>query len=274
MPSPTNNPYSNLFTLQYLLPFFYGLVIFIIGFILAKILSSTLVRISAKHTSRQQQMLIKKISKYFIIIIFLAAALQQIGFNLSVLLSAAGVITVAVSFASRTAFSNIISGLFLLFEKPFKIGDTITINNISGEIVNIDLLSIKVRTFDNTLVRFANENILKTPITNLSFYETRRFDFKLGVDYKSNLSNVFLVLNDIAKNNQFALSDPEATISILGYGESSIELQFSVWSNRTDFAALKKSLQQEVKETFDKQNIIIPYPHRVIEMISEPINMD
>ncbi len=250
----------DFFPKEHLVSIIYAILTVIAGFIIGNIASNGITKAVKKHASAQQLMLLRKLVKYFIIIIFVFSALQQVGFTLSVLLSAAGVLTVAVSFASQTAFSNIISGIFLIIERPFKVGDSISINGNIGEVLTIDLLSIKIRTADNTLIRIANEQLLKTPITNLSFYNTRRFDLKVGVSYNDDLEKVFTLLKDIAAKQPLALNDPEPKIFILGFGNSSIDLQFSVWCLRTDLAEFKNELQQAVKRTFDEHGINIPYP--------------
>ena len=115
---------------------------------------------------------------------FCVSALRELGFKLSVLLGAAGVLTVAVGFASQTSASNIISGLFLLGERPFSVGDVIRVGSTTGEVLSIDLLSAKLRTFENLFVRIPNETLIKSEVTNLSRLPVRRLDLKIGIAYK------------------------------------------------------------------------------------------
>ena len=98
-------------------------------------------------------MLLQPGSFYLILCLFLVSALVELGFSLGVLVGTAGILTVAIGFASQTSMSNLISGLFLIGEQSFAVGDIIKIDQITGVVLSIDLLSTKLRTFDNTYVR-------------------------------------------------------------------------------------------------------------------------
>jgi hypothetical protein len=90
-----------------------------------------------------------------------AGALHQAGLKLGVLPGAAGILTVAIGFASQTSASNLISGLFVIAERPFVVGDIIRVAETTGEVLSVDLLSVKIRTFDNLYVRIPNEGIIR-----------------------------------------------------------------------------------------------------------------
>jgi len=126
----------------------YAVCLFVFGYFIAKRFSIIVDRAFAKRFSRHHTMLIRRSVFYLIFTIFAVTSLQHIGFHLSVLLGAAGVFTVAISFASQTAASNLISGIFLLFEHPFKVGDTVEVKGINGVVDSIDLLSTKLKTPD------------------------------------------------------------------------------------------------------------------------------
>src|SRR5690606_3033117 len=128
-----------------------------------------------------------------------------LGFSLSVLLGAAGVLSVALGFASQTSASNLISGLFLIGEQPFQLGDTIKVGNTTGEVLSIDLLSVKLRTFDNLYVRIPNESLIKSEMTNLTRFPIRRFDLLIGVAYKENISQVRQIMQNVADNNPLCM---------------------------------------------------------------------
>ena len=108
------------------------------------------------------QILLKRAIFYGIMILMSMSALRELGFDLSVILGAAGILSVAIGFASQTSASNLISGLFLMMERPFSIGDVIRVEQTTGEVISIDLLSVKIRTFDNLYVRVPNESMIKT----------------------------------------------------------------------------------------------------------------
>jgi len=236
----------------------------VLGLVVAKLTSIMLTRFTNKHLDTHQSMLIRRGSYYLLLGIFVVSAMKELGFNLSVLLGAAGILTVAIGFASQTSASNLISGLFLVVERPFTIGDVVRVGSTVGEILSIDLLSIKLRTFDNLYVRIPNESIIKSELTNLTRFPIRRIDLQLGVAYKETLSVVREILFDVADKNPLCLEEPKSLFIFKGFGESSLDIQFSIWVKRENFLELRNSISEEIKTAFDSNNIEIPFPHRTL----------
>ncbi|HEX5792391.1 MAG TPA: mechanosensitive ion channel family protein [Rheinheimera sp.] len=239
-------------------------ILLLAGFIVASMASRAVSRFFSKNFSQHHIVLFKRLVYWLILALFVASALKQLGFSLSVLLGAAGVLSVALGFASQTSASNLISGLFLIGEKPFQLGDTIKVGNTTGEVLSIDLLSVKLRTFDNLFVRIPNETLIKSEVTNLTRFPIRRFDLLLGVAYKEQISRVRSVLLDVADKNPLCLDEPTPMFLFLGFGDSALNIQFSVWSKRESFRDLRNSLQEEVKLAFDRAGIEIPFPQRTV----------
>jgi small-conductance mechanosensitive channel len=177
-------------------------------------------------------------------------------------LGAAGILTVAIGFASQTSASNLISGLFVIAERPFVVGDVIRIEGTTGEVLSVDLLSVKIRTFDNLYVRIPNESIIKSQITNLTHFPIRRLDMQIGVAYKEDLERVRRIVFDVADKNPDCLEEPPPLYIFQEYGDSALAFQFSVWAKRENFLELKNSMHLDIKSAFDEQGIEIPFPHR------------
>lgn len=262
---------ESILSQKYLSGILMAAFILVAGFLLARRASNAISRIS--HLDPQQRLLIQKLSYYGLITVVIATALSQLGFDLKVLLGAAGVLTVAVGFAAQTSASNLISGLFLIVDRPFVVGDIVEIGGVTGEVLSVDLLSSKIRTFDNILVRIPNETMVKSDIKNLTFFPIRRLDFKIGVSYKENIAKVHKVLLDVANRNPLCLEDPVPLFIFEGFGDSSLNIQFSVWVLRTNLLLLRNSILAEIKAAFDKEGIEIPYPHRTVILAgsAEPV---
>ncbi len=188
--------------------------------------------------------------------------LHEMGFQLTALFGAAGVAGVAVGFAAQTSLSNLISGLFLIAEKPFEVGDVIEIDRTTGIVHSIDLLSLKLRTFDNRYIRIPNETLVKSQVTNVTRFPIRRLDIEIGVAYKENVERVIRALNDVADRNPFCLDEPAPLIIFKGFGESALQFLFGVWFEKNDMLNLRNSIMREIKERFDAEGIEIPFPHR------------
>ncbi len=240
----------------------------LLGLALGRLAGNGLARLFAEDDA-QRAMILRRGAFYGIAGLFIASALMELGFDLSVLLGAAGILTVAIGFASQTSASNVISGLFLLGERPFAVGDIIRVNGTTGEVLSVDLLSVKLRTFDNLFVRIPNETMIKSEVTNLRRFPIRRVDLQVGVAYKEDLRKVREVLLEVADRNPLCLEEPAPLIIFQGYGDSSINHQFSVWAKTENFLELRNSIPVEIKEAFDEHGIEIPFPHRTLYTGSE-----
>ncbi len=239
-----------------------ALLLVVFGFVFARIASALAGRVLGTRLTGSQLLLVRRIAFYLLLAIFITSALRELGFSLATLLGAAGIFSVALGFASQTSASNFVSGLFLMVEKPFGIGDIIKVGNTTGEVLSIDLLSVKLRTFDNLYVRIPNESILKGESTTLTRFPVRRADLLVGVAYKEDINRVRDILMQVADLNPLCLEEPRPLFIFQGFGDSSLNLQFSVWAKRENFLDLKNSIQAEIKQAFDEAGIEIPFPHR------------
>lgn len=239
-----------------------AVIILAVGGLLARVVARAAGRVLALRLDLHQTVLLRRVVFYVIFGLVIASALHQLGFRLGVLLGAAGILTVAIGFASQTSASNLISGLFLIAERPFQIGDFIQVaNEATGEVLAIDLLSVKLRTRDNLFVRVPNETLVKAQVTNFSRFPIRRFDLVVGVAYREDLARVRRVLVEVADANPLCLEEPRPQVFFQGFGNSSVDLQLSVWALRENFIELRNTIPLEVKAAFDAHGIEIPFPH-------------
>lgn len=221
-------------------------------------------RLLTKHVSAHAGAVLSKGIFYAGVVILLLTSLRELGFELTAILGAAGVLGVAIGFASQTSLSNIISGLFLIWEKPFLIGDAIKVDQTVGMVHSIDLLSIKLRTFDNRFIRIPHESLIKNEVINITRFPIRRLDIQVGVAYKEDVQKVIRVLKEVADKNPHCLDEPEPIIIFQDFGDSSLNFLFGVWFAKADFLVLRNSIMAEIKERFDAEGIEIPFPHRTL----------
>lgn len=237
------------------------ILIILLGLLLARVLPA---KVTIPLVPEPQTLLVRKLFRYAILIGTLALSLRQLGFDLSVVLGAAGILTVAIGFAAQTSASNLISGVFLLWEHPFSEGDVIEVNAVRGTVASIDTLSVKLRTFDNLLVRIPNETMLKSNVTNVTRYPLRRVDLRLRIAYTDEPDRIEKVLLRVAQENSTCLTNPPPVVLFVGFSEFSIELQFSVWGLTSDYVTLKKEIAFSVLRTFRQEGINIPFASRAL----------
>lgn len=233
----------------------------LLGWGVAKIATRFFIRVAEFKLSKHQLSIYTRLIFYIIISLFFVTALHQLGFKISILLGAAGILTVALGFASQTSASNLISGLFLLGEKPFEIGDVLRVDGDTGEVISIDPLSVKLRTFDNLYVRIPNESLIKNKFINITKFPIRRIDLAIGVAYRENLEQVSKLLLDLANNDSRCLEEPQPFCIVKEFGASSVDIQLSVWARREFFREVRSDLLKTIKSTFDANDIEIPFPH-------------
>ncbi|MFE8072674.1 mechanosensitive ion channel family protein [Marinobacteraceae bacterium S3BR75-40.1] len=244
-------------------------VILVLGLLLASLSGRLMGRIGEERLSRHQAVILRRFVFYVLLAIFVVAALRESGFDLGVLLGAAGILTVALGFASQTSASNIISGLFLLAEKPFEIGHFVDVGGTRGEVVGVDLLSVKLRTVDNLYVRIPNETLIKSQVINLTRFPIRRLDLRIGIAYRENIERVCDLLLKLADSNPHCLEEPEPQVRVLDFGPSSVDLQLSVWVQTSDVINLRSNLLTAIKACFDAEGVEIPFPHTSVYAGSE-----
>lgn len=216
-----------------------------------------------KHLSRQSMMLVVRTIIYTGYIGLVLIVIRELNYDLTALFGAAGVVGIVIGVASQTSIGNIISGLFLVSEKSFELGDVVRIGDKTGTVYSIDLLSIKVKTYDNLLIRIPNQTVISTELINVTKFPIRRLEIQLGVAYKEDLRKVKTVLESVARNNPLCLEEPEPVIIFKEFAESSINLTFAVWFEKANYVAVRNSIFIEIKEAFEREGIEIPYPHVV-----------
>ncbi len=244
-----------------------GLVAVVLLILLSfKILQVVVGRALKGHVPDQRGILIKKLIRYAGFTFAVITIFKQLGIDLSALLGAAGIAGIALGFAAQTSVSNVISGLFLISEKPFQLEDVIQVGDITGIVQSIDLLSIKLQTFDNRFVRIPNETIIKTNVVNITRFPIRRLDVKLMVDYASDLDFVMKVLEDIAHKNIWVLDNPEPLIVMDKFENSGIEILFGLWFEKSNFLQLKNSIMIDVRKRFRLEGINIPFPQMDVHL--------
>ena len=231
------------------------------GLLLARLLPRILERTALKPVGPDVATMLKRFVRYAVLGLFSAMVLTELGFDLSVLLGAAGVLTVALGFASQTSASNVISGLFLIFERPFATGDWIRIGATSGEVIGIDLLSVKLRTVENLFVRVPNEAVMKAEITNVTRFPIRRLDLSISIAYREDVARVRQLLLAMVDEHPLVLDEPRPVCRFVSYGASGVDLLLATWTTREQFIGLKDELGGLVKQCLDAAGVEIPFPH-------------
>jgi len=221
-------------------------------------------RLARNRPNSQRAFVIRKLLKYTGFAVATVSLLGALGINTAAIVGAAGVIGIAVGFAAQTTVSSFISGFFLISEKPFQVGDSIRVDGIQGEVLSVDVLSVKLRTFDNLFVRIPNETLFKSNLVNLSRFPIRRLDVTFAVTYSEDLERLRGILEEVAAANRHVLDNPAPLFRVDGFEEAGPRINLTVWFDKDALLETRTSMYMETSRRLAEEGIAIP--HRRIEV--------
>ena len=233
------------------------LVILVVGLLILRIATKTLLRAIGRGLREQNRELIRKTLLYTGATLLLILVLNAAGVSVGALLGAAGVVGIAVGIASQASLSNIISGLFLVSERFFEIGDVVRIGEQSGTIFSIDLLSIKIKTFDNVLIRVPNQQLIEQNIVNITRFPIRRMDLIVTTPIQHRLATVCEALRDAADSCGLILEEPEPLVLFKEFGENGVSVLLGVWFERQHYVNVRNEIVDAVQRVFSERSIPI-----------------
>jgi small-conductance mechanosensitive channel len=235
------------------------LLIFFALMAIYKVTVRSIRKIPEKKLPAHRSVIILKFVKYIYYAILIMFILSLFGIKLSAIWGAAGVAGIAVAFAAQTSVSNIISGVFVIAEKTLKIGALINVAGETGIVDTVGLLSVKVHTLDNQMIRIPNSTIINSTLRNTSFFDKRRLDVKVSVSYDTDMETALNVLAKAPKYCKDTLNDPEPLVWFDGFGDSGINMTLAVWFKKENFLAAKNETFIAIKRVYDEAGIEIPY---------------
>ncbi len=252
------------------------ILVIVIGLLFVQLLAFIAGKIISKGKSKHLQMIVRRAIIYSGVVLIVFIVFQILGIKASTLFGAAGVVGIVLGIASQTSIGNIVSGIFLVSERSFEIGDLVRVGDKLGVVDSVDLLSIKLKTMDNLLIRIPNQTIITTELINITRYPIRRMEVLISVAYKEDLRKVTEVLTQIIADNPLCLDEPEPLILYKNFGNSGIDIQLGLWFEKTKYKDLRNSIFIDLKEGFDKAGIEIPFPHISLYAgeASKPIKLD
>lgn len=237
--------------------------------LLSKILTLYLRRTLKDKVSKDVGETLLKILYYGILIVVTISILPLIGLNPSALLVAGGVTGIILGFASQNIVGNLVSGFFLMVERPIKIGDQVEISGISGYVTDIRIISTIIRTYDGLLVRLPNQQVFTTNITNIVGHPVRRFEYTIRIRYSDDANAAIFLIKDLIDKEPFALLNPSPSVFVSDLGDSSVNLTVRVWAPVNEWFGIKTRILWNIKQTLEEYGIEIPLPQRIVRIQSD-----
>lgn len=203
---------------------------------------------------------------WFITIMIVA---QSLGVNATSLITLLGIVGLAVSLAVRDSLANLAGGITILVTKPFKVGDFIDVENVSGTVLEIGMVHTKLNTVDQCRIVLPNSKIVSARVTNYSVEDRRRVDLQISAAYDAPVEKVKRTILEVISRQEEILQDPPPFVRLSQYGESSLEYTVRVWCGNAQYWDVYYDVLEQVKDAFDREGISIPYPHMDVRVLKD-----
>ncbi|HSB57527.1 MAG TPA: mechanosensitive ion channel family protein [Nitrosopumilaceae archaeon] len=244
-------------------------IIMTVGVIVARIISASFKKYFAANLPQNTSSSIHKILYYGIILVSFLAVVTSQGIDLSGLMVAGGIFGIVLGFAAQSVVSNLFSGIFLMFDKPAQPGDLIEIpqNKIYGKLIEITILSTRIKLFDGSVIRVPNEKVFTSEIRNVSTSPVRRLEVTLGIAYKEDVDKAIPVIKKALDRLPYVLKEPQTEVWTEQLADSSVNLRVLTWIPRDEWDQVGPIFLKEIKKELDKSGIEIPFPQRVVHFV-------
>lgn len=259
-------------TLIAMLPNFAVAILVMIAFyFLAKAVRNVTMRLLKKISHNYEVNKLFSNLVYFIVIgigLFIALNTLNLSKAVTSLLAGAGIIGLALGFAFQDIAANFVSGIFLTFRKPFKVGDIIEVQDYLGRVSEIDLRITTITTFQGLEVLIPNKELFQGIVINYTHTKERRVDLGVGVSYGDDLRKVKEITIEAVKKLSGLDTSKDVTLFYSEFGDSSINFTVRFYpqsSNQIDYLTARSEAIMNIKEAFDANDITIPFPIRTLD---------
>lgn len=200
----------------------------------------------------------------------LIAALQQFGFDTASLLAIIGAAGLAIALALQDTLKAVAAGVVIAVFRPYKIGDAVRIAGEDGTVADITPFTTVLNTIDNREIVVTNDKAWGDVIVNSSARSLRRLDLLLSIDYDDDIDKAISIITNILSDDHRVRDEPPVWVKVVELGSSSVDLRARAWVSNSDWWDLRCDTLKNVKQSFDKAGITIPYPHQVTITKGDP----
>ena len=275
-PTALNNIFEYLDSLQLFEKFMeklptiiIAIVIVLVGFFLSKFAKKLVVKaLKARRVDPSVYNFIKRMVSVGINFIFILAAASMF-INVGSLVAAVGAAGVTAGLGLQSTVAQFASGIQILMNHPFKTGDYVELNGVSGSVADIRFMNTVIITPDNKRIVIPNSHITTNHIINYSAENMRRVDFLFSISYSDNIEKAKAVIKEVALSNEYVLKDPLPEVYVKSHEASAISLTARVWCKVDKYWDVYFAMQENVKIALDKNNISIPYNQLDVHIINK-----
>lgn len=241
--------------------------ILIAGWVITKLIVKGVERYLTK--ARTDALLVRfatTVANAALLLIVIIAVLSSLGINTTSLVALIGAAGLAVGLALQDSLENFASGVMLMLQRPFTIGDLVEAAGATGLVEEVSLFTSTLHTPDNRKVIVPNGEIYSGVITNYSAYPIRRVDMVFGIGYDDDIRKATQIMQEILENDERVLKEPEPVVAVGGLADSSVNFQVQPWVRTEDYGGVKSAVTEKIKLAFDANGISIPYPQMDVHL--------
>ena len=248
-----------------------AVIILIVGVLIARWLKKLIKKLIGRFVQNQTLEHLFASMSYIVFVgitIFIALSVLKLDKAVTSILAGAGILGLTIAFAFQDIAANFMSGILISVRKPLHVNDTVKIQDYMGEVDEINLRDVVIRTYQGQMVIIPNKQIFQNPIENFTLLGKRRVDLEVGISYGEDLERVKEITLASVKDIDGLSKTDEVTMFYTSFGDSSINYVIRLWVSNTqqpDFLEVKSQAIIRIKKAYDKHNIMIPFPIRTLD---------
>jgi len=261
---------ERLYTLavRYGIKFILAIVVLIVGLMVIKWITKTLVKVMKKREVDESLIpFLKSLTGILLKVMLVISVMGMVGIQMTSFIAVLGAAGLAVGLALQGTLQNFAGGVMILLFKPYQVGDFIEAAGYMGTVKEIQIFTTHLLTPDNRKVIIPNSPLATNAMTNFSAMPTRRIDFSFGIGYSDDIDKAKNILLKMAEKDERILKDENPpTVMVEALGDSSVNLKLRVWLKSEDYWDVFFDYTENVKKQFDGAEISIPFPQRDVHV--------
>jgi small conductance mechanosensitive channel len=245
-------------------------LLFFAGWRLAGWAERTVSRLLDVRIEATLRTVISSLVRYTILVVVVVAALSQLGIQTTSVLAALGAIGLAIGLALQGTLANIAAGMMLLWLRPFKVGDYIEAGGVAGTLKEVGLFACHIDTWDGVFQFVPNSELWNKRLINYSRLPTRLVDLQFGIAYDNSVARGRDILMSVAAADSRVHQDPPPAVFVAELGESAVVLGLRVWTDTSEYWAVRRALTEQGKLALERAGLTIPFPQRDVRLRRVP----
>jgi small conductance mechanosensitive channel len=248
-----------------------ALAIIIIGFWITKRVVKLITKVmQARNVDETLRPFARSTVNFLLKAVVLIVAISTMGVEMTSIIAILGSIGLAIGLALQGSLANFAGGILVLTLKPFKKGDFIEAQGVSGFVEEISIISTTILTLDFKTVYIPNGPLAGGTITNFTKEETRRVDLAFGIGYGDDIDKARSIIYELAVNFDKVLDKPAPPfVKVVNLGDSSVDFTVRLWAHKDHYWDVYFYMIENVKKEFDRQGVSIPFPQRDVHLFKE-----